>query len=240
MSADMPAFGTALWAGFQAGKLPRPEYLIPCLFSESGINPAAQNSIGCQGINQLCPFAWPIPAGYTSWTASQQLLGPVTAMFAQIIAKYGPLNSGTRTYLANFLPAYLSTAKSLTSVLAVKGSAVYNANAGFDYQHTGQITVGDLAYFIGKAAANPTVKALIAAVYAMAPPGVGPEQDPVYGTDYPNPNAPPQPNALSLIPSLTAGEWVLVVGGAGALALGISALVWPAKTAAILRKVLPV
>ena len=53
MAVDMPAFGQALWSGFVAGKLPRPEYLIPVLYSESGLNPAITNSIGCVGIDQL-------------------------------------------------------------------------------------------------------------------------------------------------------------------------------------------
>ena len=184
MAVDMPAFGQALWSGFVAGKLPRPEYLIPVLYSESGLNPAITNSIGCVGINQLCPFAWPIPAGYASWSASQQLAGPVTSMFAQLIARYGPLNSGTRVYIANFLPADLPRATSLDFVLASRGGAVYSANAGLDYTNKGNIDVADMAHFVGRAAANSYVKSLIVQTYALAPGGVGPQQDPVYGTDF--------------------------------------------------------
>jgi hypothetical protein len=183
VALDFPATGVALWAGFDAGKLPRPEYCLPCFFSESGFSPSVTNSIGCIGLNQLCPFAWPIPSGYATWLASPQIAGPITSMFGQIIAKYGTLNSGTRTYLANFLPALLPTARSLGSVLATQVGAVYTANSGLDYQKTGEIRVSDLAHFISKAAVNPTVKSAIAQTYALRP-GASPE-DPVYGTDFP-------------------------------------------------------
>ena len=208
----MPAFGVVLWAGYDAGKLPRPEYLIPVLYSESGLNPAIVNSIGCAGINQLCPFAWPIPAGYTSWTASQQLAGPVTSMFGQLIAKYGPLNSGTRVYIANFLPADLPQATSLGYVLARRGGAVYAANSGLDFQKDGSITVGDMAHFVSKAASSSYVKQIIAQTYALRS-GESPE-DPVYGTDFGSPNWTPGEIALTLATTV-------LVGLAGATAAGL-------------------
>ena len=210
MSLDFPATANALWAGYLAGKLPRPEYLLPCLYSESGFSPSVTNSIGCIGLNQLCPFAWPIPAGYASWSASQQIAGPITSMFGQLIAKYGPLNSGTRTYLANFLPAYLPKATSLSSVLATQGSAVYNANTGLDWQKKGTITVGDLSHFIARAASNATVKSAIAQTYALAPSGVGGMRDPVYGTDFSAPS-PLWQKALIAAAGLTVAGTVAVV-----------------------------
>jgi hypothetical protein len=182
---DFPATAMALWTGFDAGKLPRPEYLLPCLYSESGFSTSVVNSIGCTGLNQLCPFAWPIPAGYATWSASQQLSGPISSMFGQLIAKYGPLNSGTRTYLANFLPGLLPTATSLSSVIATRGGAVYAANAGLDYQNTGVIRVSDLAHFIKRAAGIAAVQSAIAQTYAQRP-GESPEE-PVYGTDFSSP-----------------------------------------------------
>ncbi|MDE2022211.1 MAG: hypothetical protein KGI71_04875 [Patescibacteria group bacterium] len=179
---DFPATAQALWAGYDSGKLPRPEYLLPVLFSESGFSTSVTNSIGCVGLNQLCPFAWPIPPGYASWTASQQIAGPISSMFAANKAKFGPLNSGTRVYQSNFLPATLATAKDLDSVIAKQGGAVYAANSGLDYQHTGAIRVSDLAHFVARAAANSTVQSAIAQTYALRP-GESPE-DPVYGTDF--------------------------------------------------------
>ncbi len=198
---DFPSTATALWAGFDAGRLPRPEYCLPCFFSESGFSPGAVNSIGCTGLNQLCPFAWPLPAGYASWSASQQIAGPSTSMFGQLIAKYGPLRSGTKTYLANFLPGLLPTATSLSSVLARHGGAVYAANSGLDWQHKGTITVGDLSHFIARAAGNPVVQSAITQTYAQRP-GESP-RDPVYGEDFQT-------------PGWSLGEKLLVGAAAGA------------------------
>lgn len=178
---DFPAMGSALWALYDKGG-PRPEYVLPVLYSESGFNPGATNSIGCEGINQACPFAFSLPDGYTSWTASQQMTGMVTPMFMAIVKKFGPLSSGTRCYQANFLPATLATAKSLTSVLATQGGAVYSANSGLDWSHKGTITVGDLSHFIAKAASAAAVQSAISQTYA-ARPSESPN-DPVYGTDF--------------------------------------------------------
>ncbi|HXB28112.1 MAG TPA: hypothetical protein VNV25_25505 [Gemmatimonadaceae bacterium] len=216
MSLDFPATANALWSGFTAGKLPRPEYILPVFFSESGFSTSVTNSIGCIGLNQLCPFAWPIPAGYASWSASQQIAGPITSMFAQLIARYGPINSGTRAYLANFLPADLATAKDLSSVLATRGGAVYSANSGLDYQSKGTITVGDLAHFIAKAAGNAAVKSAIQQTYALAPSGVGPQQDPVYGTDF---------SSSSPISSIPVADIALAAAAALSLA-GLGYLAW--------------
>ena len=149
------AFPATLWNPFYAKTGIRPEWIVPVLASESGLNPSIVNSIGCIGINQACPWAVPTPPGYGSYTASQQLAGVVLGMYEAIIAKYGPLRSGVRVYQANFLPASLSKATALDSVLARRPSGgcpggaansqyVYCANSGFDTDHTGVITVGDL------------------------------------------------------------------------------------------------
>jgi hypothetical protein len=213
-------FPAALWAMYAATGI-RPEWVVPVLYSESGLNPAAENSIGCVGINQACPFAVPTPEGYTTWTASQQLTGIVSPMYKAIVRKFGALRSGTRCYQANFLPATLATAKDLGSVLARQGGAVYAANAGFDWQHQGTITVGDLAHFISKAAAAPTVKSVLASAYAIAPSGVGPMTDPVYGLDFGS--GPGAPSTLRNVAALV-----------GIVALG-SAAVWMVRQATIRR-----
>ena len=186
--------GAALWALSDATGL-RPEYVLPVLYSESGFNPAIVNSIGCVGINQACPNAIAVPAGYASFTASQQMTSVVSPMFQSIVAKYGPIRSGIRAYLSNFLPAALPTCFALSSVLASKtgsptcwsvsaaySEAIYNANS-FDYQKTGVIRVSDLAHFVAKAASSPAVKSAIAQTYALRPGEV--MRDPVYGDDYP-------------------------------------------------------
>jgi hypothetical protein len=182
MSVDA-GFPAALWAMYAATGI-RPEWIVPVLYSESGLNPASQNSIGCVGINQACPFAVPTPPDYTTWTASQQMVGVVTPMYRAIVSKFGPLRSGTRVYQGNFLPATLATAPDWSSVIATQGGAVYAANSGLDWQRTGVIRVSDLGHFVGKAAGNSYVQSVIASAYAVAPTGVGPESDPVAGFDY--------------------------------------------------------
>lgn len=177
------AFPAALWDMYAKTGI-RPEWIVPVLYSESGLNPAATNSIGCVGINQACPFAVPTPDGYTSWPASQQLMTIVTPMYVAIEKKFGGIRSGTRAYQANFLPATLATATSLSSVLARSGGAVYAENSGFDYQHKGTILVSDLAHAISKSASASYPRQVIASAYAQAPSGVGAVTDPVYGLDF--------------------------------------------------------
>lgn len=188
------AFPAALWSLYDSTGI-RPEWVVPVLYSESGLNPAAQNSIGCVGINQACPFSIPTPSDYTSWSASQQMNSVVTPMYKGIVAKYGSIGSGTRAYQANFLPASMPTCTSLTSVLASQNgggecwsvsaatsASIYSANPGFDYQKKGNIQLGDLAHFIAKSAANSYVQQVIASAYALRPSET--ETDPVYGVDF--------------------------------------------------------
>jgi hypothetical protein len=219
VSLDFPAFGTALWSLSDETGI-RPEYALPIFYSESGFNPAATNSINCQGISQICSYAHTLPAGYTSWTASQQMT-IIAPMFAAIVAKYGSIRSGTRLYLANFLPAALPTCFALSSVLASKtgsptcwsvsaaySEAIYNANS-FDYQKTGVIRVSDLAHFVAKAASNAAVKSAIAKTYALRPGEV--MRDPVYGDDY--------PRGWSLSEKLLAAAALATVGAAALVAI---------------------
>jgi hypothetical protein len=180
MALDTASF-PALWALYDAGG-PRPEYVLPVLYSESGFNPTVINSIGCAGVNQACAGLLAslgvTAAEYAAWPASEQITKAVTPyMLAN-----SPLHSGTRVYQANFLPATLRTKKSLSSILTVSPDAVYEANAGFDTGHTGVIRLQDLANSIAKSAAQPAVQQAIAAAYALRP-GWFPK-DPVYGTDY--------------------------------------------------------
>lgn len=191
-------FSAALWSLYNKTGI-RPEWIVPVLASESGLNPAISNLQGYPygGINQIAYSYLQArgidPTTYLTWSASQQLNGVVTGYMQAQVAAFGPLRSGTRVYQSNFLPITLKTATSLDSVLAVKPaggcgtgrtSNIYCANPGLDYTKKGTITVGDLAHFVGKQAALPYVKAVIANAYAAAPAGVGPETDPVYGLDF--------------------------------------------------------
>jgi hypothetical protein len=155
--------------------------------------------------------------------------GIVTPMVRAIVAKYGAIRSGVRMYQANFLPASMPTCTALSSVLATRagggecwaaggqGPAIYAANAGFDVQHTGQITLDGLAHFVAKSAAVAYVQQVIASAYAAAPGGVGSMTDPVYGLDFGG--------------SSTTKRVLLVVGIVGAAA----ALAYAARQARVRR-----
>jgi hypothetical protein len=180
MALDAASY-PALWSLFDQGG-PRPEYVLPVLWSESNFNSSVINSIGCAGVNQACSALLSslgvTAQQYATWPASEQIQKAVTPyMLAN-----APLNSGTRVYQANFLPATLKTQKALSSILAASPGAVYEANAGFDTGHTGVIRIQDLANAIARAAAQPAVQQAITAAYALRP-GWFPK-DPVYGTDY--------------------------------------------------------
>ena len=176
MALDFPAAGLALWALYDAGG-PRPEYVLPVLWAESNFSPSVTNSLGYSGVNQASTTllqAYGIdPSAYTAWPASQQIAKVVTPFWLAIVKAHGPLNSGTRVYQANFLPATLGVATELTSILAGPGGSVYAANSGLDYQHTGAIRVSDMAHSVAMAASNPQVQAAIASTYALRP-----ERDP--------------------------------------------------------------
>jgi len=194
-SLDFPAFGLGLWSLSDATGL-RPEYVLPVLYSESGFSTSITNSIGCIGLNQVCPFAWTVPADYASYSASQQLSTVIAPMYKSNIAKSGPILSGTRAYQSNFLPATIDGTGGWTAAHALgdivvskngptnKNAADYDSNVGLDSARKGYITVADLAHFISKAASSAAVKSAIAQTYALRP-GETP-QDPVYGTDFPS------------------------------------------------------
>jgi hypothetical protein len=210
------AFPVALWAFSDTTGI-RPEWIVPVLYSESGLNPAQPNAQGYPyyGLNQISAKFLSArgiaPADYLTWPASAQLTRVVAPYMNAQQSAFGALRSGTRVYQSNFLPATLKTATSLDSVIATqthpctggRTNDVYCANSVFDYQKKGTITVGDLAHFVSKAAGNTYVQRVIASAYA-ARPGEK-ETDPVYGLDF---GAPAQPGGLAL-PQAAGGGLVL-------------------------------
>lgn len=205
----------------------RPEYLIPVLFSESGLRPEIRNALGYSGLNQISQ-AWLIahridPADYLTWVASRQLLEVVLPyMQAQIGWVGNQLHSGARAYQANFYPASLRHVnKTLDDVIVASPSAAYAANKGLDVGSKGSITVRDLAIFVARAAKAAPVKAALQRTYALRPTEM--MQDPALGTDFPGgtltPPAPtpqpqPQPPPLKTTPSSSSGLGVALLGGA--------------------------
>jgi hypothetical protein len=185
MSLDQPATSAALWQIFAATGA-RPEFVLPVLSYESGLNPAALNSLGYAGLNQINRAfltARNIDVNdYVTWPASRQLttvVGPYLEQEAKYAGK--SLSSGVLVYEANFWPASLKTDPSMSTVVVASPAAGYTANEVFDTQKKGYITKGDLAHAVASQVPHPAVQAAIAAAYANAPAGVGPMQDPVYG-----------------------------------------------------------
>lgn len=184
MSLDQASY-PALWQIADATGI-RPEWLLPTLQLESGLNPGVANQAGFPyyGISQINgDFLAAIgvtPDDYLTWPASQQLQRVVLPYMQSAVNRYGPLRSATRVYQANFLPGTLATATSLGSVLAARGSAVYDANIGLDSNRDGVITVQDLADEMAKQL--PAVQGAIANAYAVRP-GEFP-RDAVYGDDF--------------------------------------------------------
>jgi hypothetical protein len=120
------------------------------LMNESGFNPSAQNSIGCVGLNQICPGSQGIfssdysVADYLQLTVSEQI-PYVFAYFQQWMNKYGLGSISARDlYWINFLPATYVPNSPDSYVIATKGDGYYDANASFDVDGTGTITAGDL------------------------------------------------------------------------------------------------
>lgn len=234
---DFPAFGQSLWALYASTGI-RPEYILPVFWLESNFNPGIVNGIGCTGIFQLCPLPGrPVPPGFSSLSASQQLNGYGISMYRNTVLTYGTIGSATRAYQANILPSTLATARTLDSVLAHRGSsvripqstlteaAVYNANAGLDADHNGAITVRDLSVKMRQYLAYPQVKAAIAQAYAVQP-SQSPVADPAFGTDF----AEPPPGSgwpvkdIALVIAAAAAVGVAVLAGTGHLNRPIGAI----------------
>jgi hypothetical protein len=125
------------------------EWMLAVMYSESGINAGASNSIGCVGLLGFCQTT----SGYTqdqihAMGPTQQLdvVGPFVKSYASHIDRR------PNVYQGNFLPASFARGTSLGTVLAAQGGtgyggaedAFYKANPLLDYTKDGKITVGDL------------------------------------------------------------------------------------------------
>ena len=223
----------ALWQLSDATGV-RPEWVLPVLYNESGFNPAASNAAGYPyyGLNQISGN-WLAQHGvatgdYLRWPASEQLRTVVAPYLAQQIARYGALRSGTKVALANFYPAALATASSLASTVVckpgrpchTKDSDAYCANQALDLDHSGCITVGDMARWVRRAAMTPAVRSAIAAAYALRPREV--QSDPALGYDFGPKAAPWQLPATRTVVSFLEG--VVYASAATALVLNLPRL----------------
>jgi hypothetical protein len=190
---DFPASADALWSLFDEGG-PRPEYVLPVLYAESGFDPSTPNRQGAPyyGINQasvdlISQHAGVTPGVYLTWPASKQIATVVRGYMLALVAAHGPLRSATRVEQANYLPATLEKARGLSSVVVLFGDPYYNA--GLDVGGKGYVTVQDLAHFVGphgtaksKEAWHANVEGAIARTYAERPSET--PREPVYGEDF--------------------------------------------------------
>ena len=161
-----PDYFDAGWAGiFVAGCEAigaDPIGVAEMLMNESGFNPSATNSIGCVGLNQICPGSQGIfssdytAAQYANLTVSEQL-PYVFAYFQQWLTKYGLGSISARDlYWLNFLPATYVPNSPDSYVIATKGDGYYDANASLDVDGSGTITAGDLQQVLdNQATAKP-------------------------------------------------------------------------------------
>jgi hypothetical protein len=217
---DQPASSNAAWAIYAATGV-RPEWLWPSLWLESNFSPSIENAYGCVGINQLCPVAYRYlqgvdPSVYRTWLASQQLQHVVLPYLRDVVTNEGPVRSATKMQLAQLSPALLRGPVTLDTVIWTSHNGAYGPNSGLDHGHKGYITVGDLALSMQMTAQNPNVQAAIAAAYAVAPPGVGPQTDPVYGNDFGHGGGGGGAGGIVSSPSL-AGPIALVLLGLAAI-----------------------
>jgi hypothetical protein len=187
VALDWPAFGDALWkVSDQLGI--RPEWQLPVLALESGFNPAILNSGGCVGLNQFCPGTYElyvnVPVNeYQTWSASQQLSGPIFAYWKSALGQ-GPIGSSTKLMVSQLRAALLKSMPSLDSVVYAAPSSGYRGNCHvFDPGcKKGYFTVRDIANVMVQQAQRADVRDALARVYAMRPGEYPREQ--VYGDDY--------------------------------------------------------
>lgn len=215
----------ALWALYDATGV-RPEWLLPTLQIESGLDPSVPNAQGYPyyGLNQIAGSALQAqgidPTDYLTWPASQQIARVVGPYVASQVATYGALRSGLKVYLANFYPAALPSSGSLAAHVVCKPARPcvphdpdpYCANAALDVDHSGCITVGDLATLVQRAAQSPAVAAAIASAYRVRP---GQPTNPTYGLDY-----------GAVVASASSTGHAVVIAGVAAAAVYYAAPAW--------------
>lgn len=120
-----------------------PTDLLGVMYSESGLNPQAGNSLGYVGLIQFSPYYYNT-SSIKNMSAIQQLdLVEKAIMDTKSWAlndKNAKLDAGT-LYSLIFLPAY---AKNDVLVSAGDSHGYYNSNKGLDLDHNGNISKADL------------------------------------------------------------------------------------------------
>lgn len=138
----------------------QPIDLLGVMMNESGVRATARNqSSDASGLIQFMPtilvgLGWDAgPAAFRELTAEQQM--PYVERFFRPYVNQG-LSPAARLYQATFLPATLGLGSELdTAICGIRDGdrypQAYQANVGFDTDHKGYITVGDLQQAIDRA-----------------------------------------------------------------------------------------
>lgn len=148
----------------------KPIDLLGVMMSESGVQPAARNLNGdASGLIQFMPatlrgLGWRGGAqAFRCLTASQQCTY-VAAYFSPWKKDGAPFDSAGRVYQAVFLPGTLRTARKPSDVLCAKRGALgwaYEANAVFDADGDGRITISELSASVHRACKGPRWRELL-------------------------------------------------------------------------------
>ena len=178
------AFWPALWSlALRSGT--RPEVFLAVWLYESELDPTAQNSIGCTGLNQSCPTSIGGPGfpggddqvdAYRASPASAQLGWIAPQVLRAVASNGGPFQSAARYYQANLLPATLAHVRAPGDVIAARAgpyASAYTSNAQLDVNGDGAITLDDLGHALQQKiqSSGSLLSDAIAQTYAAAPAG---------------------------------------------------------------------
>lgn len=194
-----------------------PSWVLLVLDSESGLNPAALNSLGYAGLNQISSTFLRSkgidPNDYVTWPASRQLTQVVLPFISAQVAFLKPQTVSTPgvLYGLNFLPGRVkSNGTSENSVLTQSPEAYYTANKGLDFNKDGSITIGDLDAFLYKLSKTQGYQNALAQLQAADPSIQNPYESPP-----PLPPTQTEAQAGKILQGLLIGGAVV---GAGAVA----------------------
>jgi hypothetical protein len=174
------AFWPALWDAAELADT-RPEVLLTVWCAESGLDPSAENAVGCIGLNQSCPKSmggpgFPVDAAtYKASPASVQMDWILPQLLDAVRANGGGFLSAARYWQANMLPATLATARAPNDTIAAAAgpyAAGYAANKDLDFNRDGRITLADLGAYLQKHYGGSSIlRSAVATAYAQRPSG---------------------------------------------------------------------
>ncbi|MGH7284871.1 MAG: transglycosylase SLT domain-containing protein [Polyangiaceae bacterium] len=130
---------------------------------ESGLNPAAMNSIGARGLNQMLPSTL---ASLGAPPEFEKLAGEAQLPWIEkLIANGerrngGPFTTAARYYHSNFFPVTMARGNAPDTIVAARDASdprerdAYTFNAGLDADRDGKITLADLGAVLDRVRAS--------------------------------------------------------------------------------------